>query len=278
MTGNIKGVGKRAGRQTRDSAALEVGARIGLVAYGVVHLLVAWIAAQVAWSGGGNASSGGALKTLGSQPFGGFLLWTTAAGLVALTLWQLSSAIWGYRSESDTAKRTRKRLAATGRAVVYVLIAVTAIKVVTGSGGSAGSDSKEEGLTAGLLAAPAGRLLVGAVGLAILVVAARQIHRGVTDSFTHDLQPQATSGASKSIILTVGRVGYVAKGVAVGVVGLLFGWAALSYDPDKAGGLDDALKTVRDQPFGSVLLTLVAAGLAAFGVFCFAWAKYVRQR
>ena len=78
--------------------------------------------------------------------------------------------------------------------------------------------------------------------------------------------------------MAVGRFGYVAKGIAIGAVGVLFGWAALSYDPGKAGGLDDALKTVRDQPFGPYLLSLVALGLAAFGLFCFAWARYARTR
>ena len=124
----------------------------------------------------------------------------------------------------------------------------------------------------------AGRFLVAAVGVAILVVAIRHVHRGISDNFTHDLQGEATTGSSRSAVMVVGRVGYVGKGAAIGVVGVLFGWAALSYDPDKAGGLDDALKTLRDEPYGPYLLSLVAVGLAAFGLFCFAWARYVRTR
>ncbi|MBC7630102.1 DUF1206 domain-containing protein [Aeromicrobium sp.] len=271
--------GERAGREAHQSTTLETGARIGLVAYGIVHLLIAYIAVQVAWSGGGDASSGGALKTLDEQPFGKMLLWITTIGLVALVLWQLGSAVWGYRTEEEGLKRTRKRLSSAGRAALYAVLAVSAFKVVTGSSsGGGGSDSKEEGFTANLLGAPFGRVLVAIVGIAIVVVAVRQAHRGLTDSFTHDLQPQATSGRSGRAVLLVGRAGYVAKGVAIGIVGLLFGVSAITYDADKAGGLDDALKTLRDQPFGPILLSLVAAGLAAFGVFCFAWARYIRQR
>lgn len=261
----------------RNSTTLETGARIGLVAYGVVHLLIAWLSLQIAWSGGGDASSGGALKTLAGQPFGRTLLWITVVGLLALVLWQVATCIWGYRSE-DGAKRLRKRLSAAGRAVVYAVLGFSAMRIATGGGGSSGSDSKEEGFTAHLLSAPAGRFLVVAVGVAILVVAGSHLRRGVTDAFTHDLQPGATTGPSGSLVLWLGRAGYVAKGVAIGVVGILFGWAAISYDPDKAGGLDDALETVRSQPFGPVLLSLVAIGLAAFAGFCFAWARYVRQR
>jgi hypothetical protein len=266
-------------QQARHSDLLKLGARIGLVAYGVVHLLVAWIALQVAWSGGGDASSGGALRTMADQPFGRAMLWITVVGLAALVLWQLATAAWGYASE-DGAKKVRKRLTAAGRTVVYAVLAVSAYKIASGSGSSSssGSDSKEEGLTAKLLSAPAGRVLVAVVAIAILAVAASQVRRGLMEKFTHDLEPAATSGDTGSVVLVLGKVGYVAKGIAVGVVGVLFGWAAVSYDPDKAGGLDDALKTVRDQPFGPYLLTLVALGLAAFGLFCFAWARYARTR
>jgi len=267
---------EQAGQQARHSDLLKLGARVGLAAYGVVHVLVAWIALQVAWSGGGDASSGGALRTLADQPFGRTMLWITVVGLVALLLWQLGTAVWGYASE-DGAKRVRKRLGAAGRVVVYAALAVSAARIAAGSGGGSG-DSKEEGLTADLLGAPAGRVLVVLVAIAILAVGVRQIHRGATDAFTHDLERPATTGDTGTLVLAAGRFGYVAKGIAIGVVGVLFGWAAVSYDPDKAGGLDDALKTVRDQPFGPYLLTFVALGLAAFGVFCFAWAKYARTR
>ena len=266
-----------AGEDVRHSDAMRAAARVGLVAFGLVHLLIAWIALQVAWGDGGEASSEGALHTLAKQPFGEVLLWVVACGLWALAVWQVMTAMWGHRSVFNDKHRTAKRLAALGRAVVYTAVGVSAARTAAGSGGQS-EDEKGEGLTADLLSAPAGRVLVAAIGVAILAVAVRHIHRGLSDNFTHDLQGQATSGATRSPVLLAGRVGYVGKGAAVGVVGVLFGWAALSYDPDKAGGLDDALKTVRDQPYGPYLLTFVAVGLAAFGLFCFAWARYVRTR
>jgi hypothetical protein len=268
---------RASGDDVKHNDLLKRGARVGLVAYGVVHLLVAWIALQIAWSGGGDASTGGALKKLVGQPLGKTMLWITVVGLVALLLWQLATAVWGFRSE-DEPKKSFKRASSVGRAVLYGVLAFSAYKIVSGSGGSTGGDSKEEGFTADLLGAPAGRVLVALVALAVLAVAASMIRRGVTDGFTHDLESRATSGQSGSTVIGLGRFGYVAKGIAVGVVGILFGWSALSYDADKAGGLDDALETVRDQPFGPYLLTFVALGLAAFGLFCFAWARYARTR
>lgn len=267
-----------AGEQARHSDAMRAAARVGLASFGLVHLLIAWLALQVAWSGGGKADSQGALQAVAKEPFGEALLWVVAAGLVALTIWQVMTAMWGHRTESDDKKRAVKRLAALGRAVVYAAIGFSAARTAGGSGGGTSQDAKGEGFTADLLSAPAGRFLVAAIGITILVIAVRHVHRGLSDNFTHDLESSATTGSTGSAVLLFGRVGYVGKGAAIGVVGVLFGWAALSYDPDKAGGLDDALKTVRDQPYGPYLLTLVAIGFAAFGLFCFAWARWVRTR
>lgn len=270
----------RIGNAARDAAGsrqLEIGARVGLVAYGVVHLLIAFIAVRVAWAGSGqDASAGGALKSLAGQPLGAVVLWVTVIGLGALALWQASEAIWGHRDEQG-AKLWWKRTRSISRSVVYLVIAATAGKIAVGAGGSSGSGSSEESVTAGLLGAPLGRWLVAAIGIGVVVIAVLQARRGIRASFTDDLAPGATRGASGRGIKRLGQIGYVTKGVSLAIVGLLFAWAALSYDPDKAGGLDDALKTLRDQPFGPYLLSIVAVGLAAFGGYCFAWSRHLDQ-
>jgi hypothetical protein len=72
----------------------------------------------------------------------------------------------------------------------------------------------------------------------------------------------------------LGIAGYTAKGVAFGITGLLVIAAAVTYDPQKSRGLDGALRTLREQSYGTILLTLIALGITAFGVFCFVQAKY----
>lgn len=258
-----------------DTAPLQAGARVGLVAYGVVHLLIAGIALQVAWSGSGeDASAGGALKSLAGQPFGALLLWVTVAGLGALAAWQATVAVWGHDGD-DGAKLWWKRAQSAGRAVVYAVLGFTAARIAVGSGGSAGSGSSQESATARLMSVPTGRTLVGVVGVVIVVIAARQAWRGISTSFTKDLAPGTTSGASGSTVERLGQVGWTAKGAALAIVGALFVWASITFDPDKAGGLDDALKTLRDQPYGPYLLTVVALGLASFGAYCFAWSRHL---
>ncbi|SDS63822.1 protein of unknown function [Friedmanniella luteola] len=261
-----------ASQQMRGSRGYQVLVAVGLVCYGVVHLLIAWIALRVAWGGGGDASQEGALRALAKTGAGPLLLGVVAVGMLALVLWQAAEAAFGYgrvAQEHDERRRLRKRLSSAGRAVVYLLIGVSAARLVAGAGSSGG---QEDTLTGRLLQAPFGRALVVLVAAAILAVGVSQVVRGVRQKFTEDLEGDRTRA-----VRVLGTAGYVAKGVALAVVAGLFGWAALSADPDRAGGLDAALHTVASQPQGSSLLTVLAAGFAAFGLFCFVWARNARS-
>jgi Domain of Unknown Function (DUF1206) len=262
---------ERAGRQAISSKPFRVLLTVGLVAYGLVHILIGWIALQIAWSGRGQgqeASQRGALAAMAEQPFGAVLLWVTVVGLFALAVWQLVEAVWGHRDRPAGFKRIRKRLGSVGRAISYAVIAIAAIATVRGD---QGSGSSEESWSARLMSTAFGRLLVIAIGVAIVVLGFRLVRRGVREKFTEDL----AGGVGRHVVL-LGQAGYVVKGVAFVIVGGLFGWAGISYDAEKAGGLDDALRTVHDAPFGAILLTIMALGLICFGVFCFFWARHPR--
>jgi hypothetical protein len=262
---------RAAGQQLRRTRGYQVLVSVGLISFGVVHLLIAWIALQVAWGRGGDASEQGALRALARTDAGPVLLVVVALGMLTLAVWQSAEAVLGHgrvAEQRDEAHRTRKRLSSAGRAVVYLLLGLSAFGLVVG-GRSSGD--QEDSLTSRLLGVPLGRVLVLAVAAAILAVGISQVVRGVRRKFTEDLRGERTRTT-----LALGTAGYVAKGVALAVVAGLFGYAAISYDPEKAGGLDAALHTVGSQPLGSVLLTLLALGFAAFGLYCFVWARNAR--
>jgi len=237
---------------------------VGLIAYGVVHLLIAWVALQLALGKSSlEASQQGALQELAGQPLGGVLIWMIAIGLFVLVIWRILELSYRYLD-------TGKKLSAAGRGVVYLALGISAVKVSTGSG-AAGS-GEQRTVSARLMEHGWGRALIIAVGVVIIGIGVRHVYKSVTASFTEDLTP----GVSEFTIL-LGRIGYAAKGVAFMVVGGLFGWAAIDYDPQKAGGLDTALRTIKNQPFGSVLLTILAIGIAAFAMYTFAWSRNARR-
>jgi uncharacterized membrane protein len=270
-TGRATGAAGRAG----DSDALEHLARIGLIAYGVVHLLLAWLALQLAWGGGSgqSADQAGALATLAEQPLGRPLLWLLAVGLVALAAWQAAEVLrWRSRlsSSGDARKKALEKVVkSVAKAVLYVVLAVLAVRTATSGGGGGGQQQ-----AAGVFGWPAGRWLVALVGLVVIGVGVYLVHKGVSKRFLEEVDLGSASPQTTRLVTRLGQAGFPAKGVSLGVVGGLLVYAAVTFDPARATGLDGALRTILGAPFGRVLLTLVAVGIAAFGAYCFVRARY----
>jgi hypothetical protein len=197
-----------------------------------------------------------------------------AVGLVALALWQVSVAIWGYRN-LDGAKRIRKQVTSGAKAFVYAALAVSAALFALGAGSS--SSQSQEQATTGVLAWPGGRVLVVVAGLAIIGVGIAGIIKGIKEAFTEEINTSSMSPTTRKGVLRLGQVGYIAKGVALSVVGGLLTYATLTFDRQTAQGLDGALQTILAQPFGRFLLTAVALGFAAFGLFAILQSRYRRM-
>jgi hypothetical protein len=266
---------RSAARRAARSDSLEKLTRIGFLVYGLLHLQVGVIAVQLAWGGGGQADQSGAMAGLAESGFGKAILWISAVGFAALTLWCVVEAVTGPRGTRRGRKLTHpaKNL---GKAAVFAALGFLSVRFAVGAGGSGAGDEHEEGTTATLLGLPGGQFIVGAIGLVIVAVGAYHVYKGLTRSFLDDLRSSASDGARGPVLATLGTVGYPAKGVAIALVGVFFVVAAVQHDPDDAGGLDEALKSLQDQPFGPWLLTIIAVGIAAFGLYCFGRAAYQR--
>ena len=256
---------------------LEQAARVGLIAYGAMHLLVAWLALQLAWfGGGGETDQSGAFGALARNGAGRFLLWIIAIGLAALAVWQAAEVLrwrsgWSA-SGKQRSKAVRKSVKAVAKALVYLTLAVLALRFAVGSGRSSAQSQQQH--TAGVFGWPGGRFLVAVVGVVVVVVGVQQVWTGLSGHFRKQVDLASAPPRTATVITRLGQVGFPAKGVALVLVGGLLGWAALSYDPGKARGLDGALHTVLAAPGGRWLLTAVALGIAAFGAFCLARARY----
>ncbi|MGV8846842.1 DUF1206 domain-containing protein [Tessaracoccus sp.] len=250
-----------------DSTAYRWLVRGGLVAFGVVHLLVAYLAVRLAvGSTSGDASQTGALRELSKAPLGPLLLWCTSIGLFVIAVWQLLSAFVGHRHLSGKL-RTRRRLVSVGRTVLYGVLGWNAASIALGGSGGDGGETA----SATLMSLPFGQILVGLLGVAVGFVGGSQIMKGVRDKYEEELKG-SLSGPQQ----WVARVGHVGKGVAIVIVGALFLWAAWTFDAESAGGLDNALQAVRSAPFGVVILGAIAVGFACYGGYCFIWARRAR--
>ena len=248
-----------------DDARLKHLARAGYVALAIVYLMIGWLAVQLAFGDReGKPSSSGALRELAQQPLGGVLVWAVSIGLFLLAIWMLIEAVTG--------DELKDRALAAVKAVIYTAIGISGINVALGSGSSG---KGEETWTAKLMNLPAGQVLVGLVALAIIGYGLYELYRAWTDDFADELDQEGRSGSTGTAYLWFGRLGHAARGVAFLVVGGLFGYAAITHDAKKSGGLDQALFEVLDQPFGPVLLCAIGVGLACFGLFTLARARHL---
>jgi hypothetical protein len=155
---------------------------------------------------------------------------------------------------------------------VYFVIAVTAFTFARGS--SSSSSNKTGSFSAKLLAAPGGVVLLALIGLVVVVIGGFFIWRGATGKFLRDIH--VPPGAAGGGVTVLGLVGYVAKGIALAVVGVLFLVGAFTFDSSKATGLDAALKTLAQLPYGAVILFVVGVGVIAYGLYLFARAALAR--
>ncbi|GAY16049.1 DUF1206 domain-containing protein [Mycobacterium sp. shizuoka-1] len=263
-------------RAATDSRAFEVAARAGYSISGILHLVIAYIIVRLAFGSGGNADQSGALATLAAQPGGSVVLWLAAAGLIALALWRVAETVLGSHPsepghEHDGASDLFDRAKSATLAAVYAGIALAAVRFAGGGGQS--NSAQNTGLTARLLQTSWGKGLLLIAAVVIVSVGGYHVYKGVSTKFEKDL----TVSGGGPLITPLGIAGYTAKGVVLGGAGVLLAVATATADPSKGAGLDAAVKSLGEAPFGKVLLLAAAVGFAAYGAYCFVLARYARM-
>ena len=250
-------------------------AQVGLIAKGVLYLMVGILALQVAFGGGsaGQANQQGALQTIAQGPFGTLLVTLVGIGFAGYAGWRLSQFFTEKGDEDSRAKAWITRLSYLVRAVIYAGLAFLALRIAFGDSGGGGGGS--QALTARAMALPGGRILVGLVGLIIVGVAGYQAYKAYTKDFMEELETGQMNHRTRTWVRRIGMLGHAGRAVVFGLVGFFVVIAAVQFDPQEAVGLDGALQRLAQQPAGPWLLALTALGLFAYGVFAIVRSRYV---
>lgn len=260
-----------------DSTWLERLARGGLAARGLLYLVVAVLALQVAAGHDQTrADKQGALHTVVRQPLGKVLVLLLAVGFAGYAVWRFVEAAVGPPDEDDARKAALKRVGYAARGALYGFFFLSAAKLLIWSSGKAGSDNAEADWTRRVLNWPGGILLVEAVGVVVVGAGLYVGWRGLARKFRKRLKAAEMSRAERRWILGVGTVGMVARMVVTVLIGVFLIVAAAEHDPNQAVGIDGALKRLADRSFGPALLAVVAFGFAAYGVYSLAEARFRR--
>ena len=265
--------GRQALAEAKDSGKYKGLARLGYASRGVVYLIVGSFAVLAAFGSGRTTDTKGALTSLMGGPWGIALLALVALGLLAFAAWRAVQGI----ADADGHGRDGKGLVIRGgllvSAVTNLLLALFAVSLIFGGGGGSGGDGGTQSWIAKLMEEPFGQWLVGIVGAAVVGAGVAHIIKGWSAKFDKRFKP----GYDKlGWVRPVCRFGLIARGVVFMIIGSFIGIAAWRYDPQQARGLSGALQALQEQPYGQVLLGIVALGLVAFGLYCWVEAVYRR--
>lgn len=249
-----------------------IAARLGYLTHGLVYGLMGALALLSAFgSGGGVTDREGAVKRIGETGFGEALLWAVAVGLACYALWNVIRALLDPENRGRDAKGLLTRAFYGISAVSHGLLAVHTFQLAYGAATSSGSQTQT---IAKVFDYPGGRVLIGLIGLGVIGFGMFEVYRSITGAVEKEL-----NGASlphhRQLVL-VGRIGHGARGVVFGIVGASLLVAAVAARPREAQGFGDALRELASQPFGSVLLGIIAAGLVAYGLDMLILARYAR--
>lgn len=258
---------RRAAAVLRGHPVVHVLARAGFAANGVVHALIGVLVVAVAVGGRGEADQVGALRAVAAAPWGTPVVWAVAIGLWGLAAWHLAA---GAAARGDG--RWGRRLAEWGQTVVFAAIGAVAASVALGAKPDA--DGSARVASRGLLGVPGGPYLLAAIGIGFAAAATVFVVMGARRSFEKLMSiPRSRLGA---LVRSLGVAGFIAKGVALGILGVLLLVAASRADATRAGGLDSAVDGLLTLPAGRGIAVALGIGLVAYGVFCSFRARYAR--
>jgi hypothetical protein len=253
---------------------VEILGRFGLVAMGISFGIVGVLAILLALGRGGKATDReGALATIAGHPLGKILLIVLAAGFAGYALWRYAEAIFDRQREGEDPSGLGKRAAAFAKGLLYTGLLAETLGILFGLDESSGS-KRERGITAWLLRHSGGKWVVAAIGLAVFAAGIWNLFRAVTGRFTKHLKEHEMPDAAEGWAIPFAVFGYCARAVVFCLIGVFVVNAAWDSKPRDAFGLDGALRKVANAPAGPWLLGVVAAGLIAYGLYCFVQARY----
>jgi hypothetical protein len=258
-------------RAARSDGAVALG-RVGIASRGVLYVAIGLLALRLALGhSSGTTDKDGALAALARQPFGKVLLVVTAIGLVAYALWCLVKTL--LVDEDAAPKRWAKRLGYLGRAGIYGAASGSAISILRDR--PTGNDAaKQHGWSATVMGWPGGRVLMGAAGVALVAAAGWNVYRAVTRKFEEHLDTASMSSRARTIVRGLADAGLAGRAVAFAAVAWFVVQAAVDFNAAEPIGLDESLRALQAASYGPFVTVVVGLGLALFGAYSFAEARW----
>jgi len=263
---------RRGGRGATGSSGLETLARLGFLARGIVYIVIGVIGVMMAAGVAQHEPDrAGALEAIATKPLGYLLLWILVIGFAGLAVWRLVQAATARLNSS-----AGQRLYVLGLGIAYAIVFFSTLMFVLHGRTPASSNTAPRDLTARMLSWSGGWVLVTLIGIVIVAVGIALVLRGLRIEFIDDLRMGWMKASTRDLVVWLGRIGYVARGLVVVGIGVAAFDAGATYNPADAKGVDGVLREFARTAIGPWLLILVSLGLIAFGLLSFLEAKWRR--
>ena len=268
--------GSNAVKRAAANPLLELLERLGYVARGALYAVMGLLALGVALGvvGGQTTDLSGSLVFLVANPFGKLVLIAFAVGLTAYSLWGFVRAVYDPLHRGSDASGYAARLGFVTSAVSYAAIVIFALQVLGGSGAASGDSTQKT--VASVLSHPAGGWLTILIGLVAAGIGVGQWVEAYRATFKADLKGAEMSASERDLAIGLGRFGMAARGVSFLVIGWFVIQAGIHNDPGQVQGFGGAFQFLLHQPFGRLVLGVVALGFVALGLHSFACARWIR--
>ena len=247
--------------------------RIGFAAQGTCFAIIAVLALELAFGNRGRLTDPrGAFVVLAAGGWTRVLLLFLAIGFGGYSIWRFAQAIFDRGGMGSSPGGLGRRAIQLGQALLYALLTAAAVRVL----GGARTEGSAKRAASGILGWPAGAELVGAIGAALAVIAVVNVYWGLSGRFMESLSKDRAEAFVEPLLKAVGKVGFCALGFVLGVVSWFLLKAAVDFNAGKVVSLGGAMARLARADYGDWLLTAVAAGLLAYGVFGLLQARYHR--
>lgn len=268
--------GTSAVKRAAENPFLALLERLGYVVRGALYAVMGLLALGVALGivGGQTTDLSGSLVFLTANPFGKLMLVVVVVGLASYSLWGFIRAIYDPLHRGKGASGYAARLGFVSSAVSYAAIVFLAIQLLAGSSGGAGNSTQKT--VAAILVHPGGGWLTVIIGLVAIVVGLGQFLEAYRATFKEDLKGAEMTDSERVNVIRLGRFGMFARGVTFVVLGWFVVQAGIHHNPAEAQGFGGAFAFLLAQPFGRVILGIVALGFVALGLHSFACARWIR--
>jgi hypothetical protein len=257
----------------KDKPVLTNVARAGLIAKGIVYVILGVLAFMAAFEIGGRSNNDtnktGVFTSVKDFPGGVVVLVLLAAGLICYSVWR---GVQAFTNSEESERKWSKRVRYFFSGLVYLSLAFTAIELIFRNRKANGDQNQY--WASQILDHPFGQWMIGLAAVILAAVGVYQIYYGLSEKYKKHVQQLNLHSTGSALLLRSGKVGYISRGIVWLILAYLFLKAALHDNSSEAGDTGKAFSFIEDSTFGSYLLGALGIGLIAYGIFNFIRARY----